>query len=92
MGDLILPKGLRFIGKVSHVSKKGNIIVLAENLPSFYSDVYDENNRKLGYVLDIIGPTKSPYVVVRAMKRIKIKKNTRVYELPRRGKVGKKRN
>lgn len=64
-------KGLRKIGRVLHLTKTGNIVVEADpkNLPKIGSSVVNRKNEKVGFVYDIIGPTKSPFVIIRPYDR-----------------------
>jgi len=53
-------------GKVFTISKQGHIIVKLEGpIPRLGSKVYDKNLRTVGFVVDVIGNVKSPYMVVR---------------------------
>ena len=67
-------KGLQKLGKASHVSRTGYIVVPADprNLPKVGSEVVTRKMEKVGYVYDIIGPTKSPFVLVRPRKDVKL--------------------
>jgi rRNA processing protein Gar1 len=55
---------LRRIGQVIHISPSGKAVVKAERTPKIGETVLDEKNRQVGKVLDILGPTVSPYVEV----------------------------
>lgn len=51
-----------------HVTRNGYIVVALEDknhIPSLNVNVYDERRRKLGTLLDIIGPIEEPYAVVK---------------------------
>ena len=56
---------MKKLGKVSHISNKGKIIVRSDNTPGFGLPVYTENNKKVGIVQDIFGPTKKPYITIK---------------------------
>jgi len=56
--------GLRRIGQVVHISPGGKAVVKAERTPRIGETAFDEKNRQIGKVFDIIGPTVSPYVEV----------------------------
>ncbi len=57
---------LRIAGKVFTISKQGRIIVKLEGpIPRLGLKVYDKNLRTIGFVVDVIGNVKSPYIVVR---------------------------
>jgi RNA-binding protein len=57
-------KVLHRIGPVLHISNTKNIILKAANIPRIGDKVIDENLKHVGRVVDIFGPTKSPYVSV----------------------------
>jgi len=65
---------LRKLGR-GHPSRS-NIIVPADpkNLPGIGMEVVTRKMEKIGYVYDIIGPVKSPFVVVRPVGKDVIKK------------------
>jgi len=59
---------MRRLGTVLHVTRNGYIVVVLENryrIPSLNVNVYDSHRRKLGVLLDIIGPVDEPYAVVK---------------------------
>jgi len=59
---------MRRLGTVLHVTRNGYIVVALEDkdhIPSLNVNVYDERRRKLGTLLDIIGPVEEPYAVVK---------------------------
>lgn len=53
------------IGRVLHMSPDGNIVLRAENLPKIGDHVVDKARNPVGKVFDIIGPFKSPYIIVK---------------------------
>lgn len=53
------------IGRVIHITASKNAVVKAEALPKIGDRVIDEKRNVVGKVLDIFGPTSSPYVAVR---------------------------
>ena len=56
---------LQKLGKVRAFTPSKNMIVKAEKAPRIGDDVVDENLKVVGKVFDIIGPTSSPYAVVK---------------------------
>ncbi|MDI9619814.1 MAG: Gar1/Naf1 family protein [Candidatus Nezhaarchaeota archaeon] len=57
---------LTLLGFVLHVSKSNMLIVkCAKKTPRIGEPVYDGSSRMVGSVYDIIGPTASPYIVVK---------------------------
>ena len=55
---------MRRIGQVLHISPGGKAVVKAETTPRIGETAFDEKNRQVGKIFDIIGPTVSPYVEV----------------------------
>ncbi|RLI73060.1 hypothetical protein DRO97_08200 [Archaeoglobales archaeon] len=67
----ILVENLRKLGKVKHISHSGLIVVSGiKNLPKVGSEVVDRRMGKIGFVYDIIGPTKSPFVLIKPKGRL----------------------
>jgi RNA-binding protein len=67
-GDFM--KKLRKIGSPAHVSRSGFIVVPVEpdNLPEIGSEVLTTKAEKIGNIYDIIGPTKSPFALIKPKK------------------------
>ena len=65
---------LRKLGK--GYPSRSNVVVPADpkNLPGVGMSVVNRRMEKIGYVYDIIGPVKSPFVVVRPESRDVLKK------------------
>ncbi|RLF12842.1 MAG: hypothetical protein DRJ68_00115 [Thermoprotei archaeon] len=60
---------LTSLGVIKHISRNNNIIVKASKvIPRIGDPVYNGKFRVVGSVYDIIGPTSSPYVVVKPSK------------------------
>ncbi len=55
---------MRRIGQVIHISPGGKAVVKAEMTPRIGETAFDEKNRHVGKIFDVIGPTVSPYVEV----------------------------
>ena len=62
-----IPTKLRKLGKVLHVSKRGSLILRTEKTPPVGPDavVMNKKAEEIGFILDVFGPVKSPYVSVR---------------------------
>ncbi|WP_346297683.1 Gar1/Naf1 family protein [Geoglobus acetivorans] len=62
---------LKKIGRVLHISKTGNVILssVPDYLPKEGSPVYNKRMEKIGFVYDIIGPVRNPFLVVKPFKR-----------------------
>ena len=65
----------------------------AERLPPLNVPVYDRDLKKIGTLLDIIGPVKNPYAVVKpANKEIRVYEGEPIYyKIPRPPRKRKKR-
>lgn len=57
---------MKKLGKISHISNRGKIIVRSDNTPGFGLPVFNENKKRIGTVQDVFGPTKKPYITVKA--------------------------
>ncbi|MBI4258254.1 MAG: hypothetical protein HY619_04800 [Thaumarchaeota archaeon] len=55
---------MRKIGEVLHVAKSGRLIVKAFGETSQGAVLVDEKGGKIGKVVEVIGPVKSPYLSV----------------------------
>ncbi|MCK4885145.1 H/ACA RNA-protein complex protein Gar1 [Candidatus Bathyarchaeota archaeon] len=53
------------MGIVLSVTPSQNIITKSDKIPKIGIDVVDEGLKVVGKIFDIIGPTSSPYIVVR---------------------------
>ena len=56
---------MKKLGKVSHISNKGKIIVRSDNTPGFGLPVFGKDKKRIGIVQDVFGPTKTPYITVK---------------------------
>ena len=65
---------IKKIGKVSHVSKSGFIIVKAKELPKVGSEVCNRKLEKIGYVYDMIGPVNSPFILIRPKDKVVLRR------------------
>jgi len=63
---------LKRLGKVLHITRNRLILVQVSSkaVPQIGSYVFDRRNRRIGRVYDIIGPTKSPFVLIRPLNTI----------------------
>ena len=53
------------LGRVLNVTPSKNIIIKSNKTPKSGIDVVDERLKVVGRTFDIIGPTSSPYIVVK---------------------------
>ena len=81
---------MKRLGTVLHMTRNGYIVARlekeeAEKLPPLNVPVYDRDLKKIGTLLDIIGPVKNPYAVVKpANREIKVYEGeTLYYKIPR---------
>lgn len=56
---------MKKLGIISHISNKGKIILRSDKTPGFGLPVFNANNRRIGTVHDVFGPTKKPYISVK---------------------------
>ncbi|ABM80323.1 H/ACA ribonucleoprotein complex subunit GAR1 [Hyperthermus butylicus] len=78
---------MRRLGTVLHTTPNGYIVVKLEEQqpPPLNVRVYDRDLRPIGVLLDIIGPVKEPYAVVKpASREIKLASGEVVYYKPPR--------
>jgi rRNA processing protein Gar1 len=57
------------LGKLSHVTKGGDLILKGREKPSLYS-LAGTKKAKIGKINDVIGPVSNPYIVVKPVKRL----------------------
>ncbi len=61
---------MRKLGRPLHTVKRRVVIVeMEERKPIIGASVYDYNLRLVGKIVDIIGPVKKPYAVVRPLEK-----------------------
>ncbi|WP_297462983.1 Gar1/Naf1 family protein [Thermococcus sp.] len=60
---------MRRLGKVSHYAKQGFLILRTDWVPSLNDPVVDKNLTVVGFVKDVFGPVKRPYVAVKPRVR-----------------------
>ncbi len=93
-GALLL---LKKLGRVLHKTSSGLIVVSTEDIervPRLNLPVYDEEARRIGVILDVIGPVEKPFIVVKPENReIEIPPGNLLFfrEPPKKPKPRKKR-
>ncbi|ALL00151.1 RNA binding protein, Gar1-type [Pyrodictium delaneyi] len=76
---------LKRLGTVLHTTPSGYIVakIEEEQVPPLNTVVYDEDMNRVGVLLDIIGPVKSPYAVVKPSSReVRVEKGVKLYYRP----------
>ena len=60
------------LGTVLHISSQSNIVVKSYLAPKLgkKSIVMDKNQKKIGYIYDVIGPVKSPYLLIKPFTKL----------------------
>jgi len=56
---------LQRLDKVLHVTPSQNVVAKMSKTPKIGSAVVDEKLKPVGKICDVIGPTSSPYVIVK---------------------------
>jgi RNA-binding protein len=88
---------LKSIGRVLHRARNGYIIAVIESgkLPPLNTPVYLSGGRRVGILLDIIGPINQPYAVIKPDVNVEAKPGDALYYRPpmrrRGGRRGAKR-
>ncbi len=72
---------MKQLGFVSHISKRGRIIVKAETVPKLNTEVFDKDSKPIGIIIDILGPVTSPYLAIKPYKKEDLEKlkNEKLY-------------
>jgi len=65
---------MRLLGKISHISNRGNIIARSKSTPPLGARVFTSQRQLVGKVQDIFGPTKMPYILIKPIRAINLKK------------------
>lgn len=85
---------LKKLGKVTTVSKKGNILVRSNTVQRIGIQVVNQEIKRLGKIVDIIGPAAAPYIVINTRDaQAQAKKGDMAYLLdrpPQKKKSGQK--
>lgn len=63
---------MKKLGTVSHISSQHNIVVRSDFAPNMGKNaiIRKGNNEKVGYVYDIIGPKKNPYILIKPFNKL----------------------
>jgi RNA-binding protein len=61
------PRGIfvQKLGKIENITEDGNFLIKAGNAPRPGTQVFNGRNQPLGWVSTIIGPVRSPYLIVK---------------------------
>lgn len=60
---------MKRLGRVSHISQRGSVVVRTDKTPPMGARVVDKQVQPVGVVVDVFGPVKRPYVAVRPVKQ-----------------------
>ena len=60
---------MKRLGRVSHISQRGSVIVRTDKTPPMGARVVDKQVQPVGVIVDVFGPVKRPYVAVRRVKQ-----------------------
>jgi RNA-binding protein len=73
---------LQRLGKVLHVTPSQNVVAKISKTPKIGSTVVDQKLKTVGKVFDVIGPTSSPYVIIKpTIKKPETLTNKQLYSL-----------
>lgn len=72
---------MKRLGTLSRVSQGKGLVTVEDAVPSINDTVVDETLTEIGTVVDLIGPTESPYAVIAPVEEIALVDllNTRLY-------------
>jgi RNA-binding protein len=71
---------MKTLGKISHISNRGRLIVRSNQTPGFGMAVFLKNQVRIGTVSDVFGPTKEPYISIKVYAKNSKKSEYRVGE------------
>jgi RNA-binding protein len=60
---------MKQLGKISHISNRNRVILKSDQTPGFGLPVFTKDNKKLGTIYDVFGPTKSQYISVKVFAK-----------------------
>jgi len=86
---------LKKLGKIHIISKKGNLLVKVTKQYRMNTEIVNQQLKKLGKIVDIIGPTKNPYLVIstrEAEAEATIGETVYLLDSPAKKKVNPKKN
>ncbi len=64
---------MKVLGNTSHIANSGKLIVISDKTPPAGALVFDKNKNKIGKIVDIFGPVKTPFISIRIFKSANIK-------------------
>lgn len=56
---------MKELGKILHLSNRGRIILRSHQTPALGLSVFNSHHKKVGFIHDVFGPTKDPYISVK---------------------------
>lgn len=77
---------MKALGELSHLTKGGNIVLRGGRVPEIYSSVVTQDHRRIGRVVDVVGPVSKPYIIVKPVRKFTEEElsSMRFYELKQR--------
>ena len=64
---------MKVLGNTSHIANSGKLIAISNKTPPAGAFVYNKNKNKIGKIVDIFGPVKTPYISIKLFKSTNIK-------------------
>ncbi|MDD3753293.1 MAG: Gar1/Naf1 family protein [Methanobacterium sp.] len=56
---------MKKLGNILHLSNRGRIILRSHQTPALGLTVFNSRKTKIGFIHDVFGPTKDPYISVK---------------------------
>lgn len=79
---------MKALGNQSQITKTRHLLIRSRTLPEIYSAIVTEDRRKVGQVMDIIGPVMDPHILVKptpqVLKNPELVEGKELFEMPSR--------
>ena len=62
---------MKYLGKIDDIIFNGKFIVRTTFKPTIGTVIINKHKKRLGKILQILGPVKKPYVIISPLKNIK---------------------
>ncbi len=73
-----ISRRLYLLGTIVRVSED-KALVAVKNIPRLADKVVDAKAREIGYVSNVFGPVKTPFVMVRLTREVSLREGVEVY-------------